>query len=114
MRFVLPLALTLALFAPGCVVIQDPQPEDCDVETVVVERIEEGPSHDVVLHKANGGSRYVNRGLEDGPDLATWRARLEGERVTLHVVRRSDHVARITKADGTIAFDEFGEGPRSY
>mgnify|MGYP006311148913 CR=1 FL=1 len=99
---------TTVLLAPllaGCV-IDNPAPEDCTVETVTVADVREGPSFDVQIHPTDGGFRYVNRGLEKQPDLQSWEERLEGRRVTLHVVRRTRHVARITLGDGTIAYDE--------
>lgn len=105
--FRLACAFALVVALTGCVVIQNPQPEDCVVETVDVGSVVEGPSYDVQLKLEGGSSRYVNRGLENGPDLAQWRQWLEGETVTLHVVKRSRHIAKITLGDGTVVHDEF-------
>ena len=108
------LALALLITTTtGCTVIRDPQPEGCVVETVEVREVEEGPSFDVQLHLEDRSFRYVNRGLENGPRLEQWQQWLEGHDVTLHVVRDSRHVARITLDDGTIVYDEFDDASRS-
>lgn len=103
--FVLALSLTFT----ACI-IQNPQPEECDVEIETIIKIQEGPSYDIIFSDADGDHYYINRGLERGLNLDSLNAKVLNKTVTLHLPRlffgTSEHIAQLAIGDEVI-FTEF-------
>ncbi len=103
--FVLALYLTLL----SCV-INNPQPEECEILTVNISNITLGSSHDIVFHDDGTDFYYINRGLERGLNLDTLNAKVLNKSVTLHLPRlifgTSEHIAQLAIED-EIIFTEF-------
>jgi len=107
--FVLALCLLVFLVFKSCV-INNPQPEDCEVVEVTIKKITEGSSYDIVFHDAGTDYYYINRGLEQGLNLETLNAKVLNKTVTLHLPKlllgTSEHIAQIAIGDDII-FTEF-------
>lgn len=105
------LVLILSLLPFGCI-IQNPSPDGCEVKTITVERIYEGGVKDVVFQEANGDFYYINRGLENGLDLASLEEEVLHKNVTLHLAKviygTSNHIAQLAIGDQVI-YTEFRE-----
>lgn len=85
-RFTIFLAITL--FITLCGLALRPVPvlpeEKLHIVEGFVEQISEGSSEDIVFKLHDSQNRYyINRGLEQGLDLADLRARLIGRKVTI-------------------------------
>ena len=104
----IPLAL-LAL-APSACVINNPQPEECEVKEVVIASIWEGTSYDIVFRDKGGDMYYINRGLEQGLTISDLQDRVLNKKVTLHLpvllMGTSEHIAQLA-VDEAIVFTEF-------
>jgi len=91
-------------------VINNPQPEDCEVVEVTIKKITEGSSYDIVFHDTGTDYYYINRGLEQGLNLETLNAKVLNKTVTLHLPKlwlgTSEHIAQLTIGDDII-FTEF-------
>ncbi|MCK0107963.1 hypothetical protein MWU58_01530 [Flavobacteriaceae bacterium S0825] len=107
--FVLALFLSVFLVFKSCV-INNPQPEDCEVVEVTIKKITEGSSYDIVFHDTGTDYYYINRGLEQGLNLETLNAKVLNKTVTLHLPKlllgTSEHIAQIAIGDDII-FTEF-------
>ncbi|MEM5563684.1 hypothetical protein WNY78_01140 [Psychroserpens sp. AS72] len=109
------LALALSIIFIICLslfscVIQNPQPEECDIVTIKITKITEGSSYDIVFNKGDLGSFYINRGLENGLNLDSLNAKVLNKTVTLHLPKlfygTSKHIAQLA-IDDEIIFTEF-------
>ena len=57
--------LLIGVLFSSCI-INNPQPEDCEIISTRIIEIEEGTSYDIVFHDNQGARYYINRGLEQG------------------------------------------------
>jgi len=107
--FVLALFLSVFLMLKSCV-INNPQPENCEVVEVTIKKITEGSSYDIVFHDTGTDYYYINRGLKQGLNLETLNAKVLNKTVTLHLPKllfgTSEHIAQIA-IDDEIIFTEF-------
>ena len=107
--FVLALFLSVFLMLKSCV-INNPQPENCEVVEVTIKKITEGSSYDIVFHDTGTDYYYINRGLEQGLNLDSLNAKVLNKTVTLHLPKllfgTSEHIAQIA-IDDEIIFTEF-------
>ncbi len=107
--FVLALFLSVFLVLKSCV-INNPQPENCEVVEVTIKKITEGSSYDIVFHDTGTDYYYINRGLEQGLNLDSLNAKVLNKTVTLHLPKllfgTSEHIAQIA-IDDEIIFTEF-------
>jgi len=101
--------LSLFLMFKSCV-INNSQPEDCEVVEVTIKKITEGSSYDIVFHDTGTDYYYINRGLEQELNLETLNAKVLNKTVTLHLPKllfgTSEHIAQIAIRDDII-FTEF-------
>ena len=109
--FVLALSLfiIISLSFHSCI-IDNPQPEECDIETEKIISIKEGTSFDIVFSDTHGDHYYINRGLERGLNLDSLNAKVLNKTVTLHLPKlffgTSEHIAQLAIGD-EIIFTEF-------
>ena len=107
--FVLALFLSVFLMLKSCV-INNPQPDNCEVVEVTIKKITEGSTYDIVFHDTGTDYYYINRGLEQGLNLETLNAKVLNKTVTLHLPKllfgTSEHIAQIA-IDDEIIFTEF-------
>ncbi len=107
--FVLALFLSVFLMLKSCV-INNPQPENCEVVEVTIKKITEGSTYDIVFHDTGTDYYYINRGLEQGLNLDSLNAKVLNKTVTLHLPKllfgTSEHIAQIA-IDDEIIFTEF-------
>lgn len=100
----------ISFFGIKSLIIQDPQPEGCAVETETIINISEGTSYDIVFSDSQGDHYYINRGLERGLNLDSLNAKVLNKRVTLHLPKlwlgTSEHIAQLAVGDDII-FTEF-------
>lgn len=105
------IALILFLFNVSCLV-NDPKPEECSISEVVIVKITEESSHDIIFHSEHGDQFYINRGLKKGLNLDSLNAAILNKTVTLHLARMlqgtitSEHIAQLAIGD-TIIYTEF-------
>ena len=103
------LLLVLPLLFSSCI-IQDPKPEDCDVKEIVVTKIYEGGTLDIVFAEENGDFYYINRGLEQGFTLSEMEETVLNKKVTLHLAKvitgTSNHIAQLALEEDVI-YTEF-------
>ena len=101
-RIILVLAGSLIPF--GCI-IQNPSPESCTVKTITIERIHKGGVKDVVFTDSEGETYYINRGLENGLQLAVLEEDVLDKNVTLHLANviygTTAHIAQLA-LDGKV------------
>jgi len=74
--------------------------------TSVVEKVLEGPSHDVVFKLRNkDGHPYINRGLDQGLNIQNLKQKLEGEEVRFRFI---DHWTPLdpSQSSPTVAYIE--------
>jgi len=106
--FILPL-LVISFLLKSCI-IQNPQPEECEVKEIVVAKIYEGGVKDIVFALENGDFYYINRGLEQGLTLEDMRAEVLNKKVTLHLAKTwtgtTNHIAQLALGEQVI-FTEF-------
>tara|TARA_R110002073_G_scaffold157738_1_gene313124 strand:- start:3508 stop:3855 length:348 start_codon:yes stop_codon:yes gene_type:complete len=107
--FVLALFLSVFLMLKSCV-INNPQPDNCEVVEVTIKKITEGSTYDIVFHDTGTDYYYINRGLEQGLNLDSLNAKVLNKTVTLHLPKllfgTSEHIAQIA-IDDEIIFTEF-------
>ena len=107
--FVLTLCLSVFLVFKSCV-INNSQPEDCDIVEITIKKITEGSSYDIVFHNTSPNTYYINRGLEQGLNLDSLNAKVLNKTVTLHLPKlmfgTSEHIAQLAIGDNII-FTEF-------
>ncbi|KAA3620963.1 MAG: hypothetical protein DWP94_11355 [Flavobacterium sp.] len=103
------LLLLLALLFSSCI-IQNPKPEDCDVKEIIVAKIYEGGTLDIVFAEENGDFYYINRGLEQGFTLSEMEEIVLNKKVTLHLAKvitgTSNHIAQLALEEDVI-YTEF-------
>lgn len=91
-------------------IIQNPQPEDCEIKEITVSQIYEGGVKDIVFAEANGDFYYINRGLEQGLSLADLKQKVLNKKVTLHLAKTmmgtSEHISQLA-IESEIIFTEF-------
>jgi len=102
--------LTVSTLCTSCI-INNPKPEDCEIKTITVGKINEGEAYDIVFAEANGDFYYINRGLEQGLTLEDMRLKVLNKKVTLHLAKvlmgsTSNHIAQLALEDKVI-FSEF-------
>jgi len=106
---VLALFLSIFLVFKSCV-ISNPQPEECEIVEVTINKITKGSSYDIVFHDDGTDFYYINRGLEQGLNLETLNAKVLNKTVTLHLPKMlfgtSEHIAQMAIGD-EIIFTEF-------
>ena len=109
--FILALFLSIFLVFKSCV-INNPQPQDCEVVEVTIKKITEGSSYDIVFHDTGTDYYYINRGLEQGLNLETLNTEVLNKTVTLHLANvlggmaTSKHISQLAIGD-TIIYTEF-------
>jgi hypothetical protein len=93
----------------GCI-IQNPQPEDCEIKGITVSQIYEGGTKDITFAEANGDFYYINRGLERGLTIEALEQKVLNKKVTLHlantILGASNHISQLA-TDNEIIFTEF-------
>ena len=110
-RIILFTIIILSSLISSCL-IGDPKPEECSIGEVVIVKITEGSSGDIVLHSEHGDQFYINRGLKKGLNLDSLNAAVLNKTVTLHLARMlqgtitSEHIAQLAIGD-TILYTEF-------
>lgn len=101
--------LLVAFVAKSCL-INNPQPEECEVKQVVISEIYEGTTFDIVFVDRGGDRYYINRGLEQGLTIAELKERVLNKKVTLHLpvllLGTSEHIAQLAVAEDVV-FTEF-------
>lgn len=99
----------IAIMFVSCI-INNPKPEECEVITTTIIKIEEGSSYDIVFRTNGTDYYYINRGLEQGLNLDSLNAKVLNKTVTLHLPRlifgTSEHISQLTVGD-EIIFSEF-------
>ncbi|WP_299272844.1 hypothetical protein [uncultured Psychroserpens sp.] len=109
--FVLALSLIIIILLSfhSCI-IENPKPEECDVEIEKIISIKEGTSFDIIFSDDHGDHYYINRGLERGLNLDSLNAKVLNKTVTLHLPKlffgTSEHIAQLA-IDDEIIFTEF-------
>ena len=103
--------IVLLLFvATKFFVINDPQPEDSEVRTIVITSITEGPDYDIFFTDKEGGRYYINRGTERGLELNSLKKIAMGKAATIHLpkfaIGVSNHIAQM-KIKDSIIYTEF-------
>ena len=102
--------LVIVAFTFVSCIINNPKPEECDIITTTIIKIEEGTSYDIVFRNKGSDFYYINRGLEQGLNLDSLNAKVLNKTVTLHLPRlfygTSEHIAQLTVGD-EIIFSEF-------
>ncbi len=99
----------LVFITKSCV-INNPQPEECEVKEVVISKIYEGSSFDIVFIDKGGDRYYINRGLEQGLTIPDLQSQVLNKKVTLHLpvllLGTSEHIAQLSVAEDVV-FTEF-------
>jgi len=105
------LILLCSLLPFGCI-IERPSPEGCTLKEVQVKRVYEGGVKDVVFADDSGETYYINRGLENGLQLAELEDLVVDKNVTLHLANviygTTAHIAQLA-VDGQVIYTEFDE-----
>ncbi len=103
------IVLILILLPSSCI-IKNPQPEECDIETKKIIKIEVSSSNDIVFSDNHGDYYYINKGIERGLILDSLNAKVLNKTVTLHLPKlwfgTSEHIAQLA-IDDDIIFTEF-------
>ncbi|MEM9680836.1 MAG: hypothetical protein AAF901_10980 [Bacteroidota bacterium] len=103
-------ALVAIVFSFQSCIINNPQPEECDIVTAKIVKITEGSSYDIVFHDTDSDFYYINRGLEQGLNLDDLNVKVLNKTVTLHLPKlalgTSNHIAQLAIGDEVI-FTEF-------
>ena len=111
-RLILLLAIVLvaAYFVMDAFIIEDIQREDCVLKKVMIDRITEGGSYDIVLEDTFGDKYYINRGIEHGLNIDSLQNRIGSQMVTLYLpklpVGISEHIAQLSIRD-RVLYTEF-------
>jgi len=102
--------IVAVVFLLKSAIIQNPNPEDCQLKEMTVSSIYEGGVKDIVFADANGEFYYINRGLERGMTLAEMEQKVLNKKVTLHlantVLGTSNHIAQLA-VENEVIFTEF-------
>ena len=104
----IPIALLATV--PSACIINNPQPEECEVKEVVIASIWEGTSYDIMFRDQDGDMYYINRGLEQGLTIAELQQEVLNKKVTLHLpvllYGTTTHISQLAVAED-IVFTEF-------
>lgn len=104
------LAVVTVVFLLKGMIIQDPNPEDCELREMTVSKIYEAGVKDIVFANDNGDFYYINRGLERGLTLAEMEQKVLNKKVTLHlantIMGTSNHIAQLA-VENDVIFTEF-------
>lgn len=104
------LAIVVVAFLLKGLIIQNPNPEDCQLKEMTVSKIYEGGVKDIVFANENGDFYYINRGLERGLTLAEMEEKVLNKKVTLHlantIMGTSNHIAQLA-IENDVIFTEF-------
>ena len=117
MKKTLPIIIIVLVFFLGGIylffkslIIEDPQPNQCVVETVTIKKIYEASSYDIVFVDTGNDKYYINGGLERGLNLDSLNSKVLNKTVTLHLPNLwlgvSEHISQLT-VDDEIIFTEF-------
>ena len=102
-------ACTVSFFLTGCV-INNPQPEECITQAIIVTEVYEGTTNDIVLKDDGTDFYYINRGVEQGINVKDLKFKILNKKVTLHLpkiwVITSEHIAQLALNDEVI-YTEF-------
>ncbi len=104
------LFITVVFTLQNCI-ISNPQPEDCEVRTIVVSSIIAGSDYDIFFTSKKGDRYYINRGLEQGLTLKSLKKIALNQEATLHLPKFaltgvSTHIAQLEIND-RIIYTEF-------
>jgi len=111
----------IGLFAsfalPKSCIIQNPQPKDCIVIDVKVNKITKGSTKDIVFHDDGTDFYYINRGLEQGLNLDSLKTIVLNKTVTLHLAKvlggvTSEHISQMALGNDIIYTEFMGEKKR--
>lgn len=90
--------------------INDPKPEECEVQTITIASIEEGSGYDIFITDTSGDRYYINRGLEQGLELNSLKKIGLNQKAIIHLpkfaIGVSEHIAQLTIGD-SIIYTEF-------
>ncbi len=104
------LAIVAIVFLLKGLIIQNPNPEDCQLKEMTVSKIYEGGVKDIVFANDKGDFYYINRGLEQGLTLAELEEKVLNKKVTLHlantILGTSNHIAQLA-VENDVIFTEF-------
>lgn len=106
------LLVLLAILTLASCEISNPKPEDCKLKVVTINSIKEGSSYDIIFFSNSGDRFYINRGLEQGLNLDSLKAKVLNKTVTLHLAKvlggmaTSEHISQLAVKDD-ILFTEF-------
>ena len=99
----------ILFFLKSCI-IQNPQPEECEILEITVTEITEGSSYDIVFKDSGTDFYYINRGLEQGLTIADLKEKVLNKKVTLHLPKMllgtSEHIAQLA-IDEEVIFTKF-------
>lgn len=102
------LVLFAVLILHSCV-INNPTAEDCIKKEIIITKIEEGTSNDIVLFDGKTDYYYINRGIEQGLDISVLREKLLNKKATLHLYKfllgTSEHISQL-EVDNEILYTE--------
>jgi len=108
MKKLLLLLVVFTLFT-SCI-INNPQPEECEVVEITVTEITKGTSNDIVIKDNGTDFYYINRGLEKELSIEDLNKILLNKKVTLHLpkywIGTSEYIAQIT-LDDAVVYTEF-------
>ena len=106
---VLPLYFSVLVLFNSCI-INNPQPENCEVVETTIKKITKGSTYDIVFHDTGTDYYYINRGLERGLNLDSLNAKVLNKTVTLHLPKMlfgtSEHIAQLAIGN-VIIFTDF-------
>ncbi len=116
-KLLLILAITIPLAVGGGylllhgILIQNPDPSECEVRELVVTKVYEGGVKDIVFANKEGDFYYINRGLERGYTLEGLEEQVLNKKATLHLAKvlygtTSNHIAQLV-VEGEVLFTEF-------
>ena len=74
----------IATLLTGCI-IQNPSFEESDIVKIDVIEISQGSSYDIVIKYEGTDYFYINRGLERGLSIDSWKQLILNKKVTLHL-----------------------------
>jgi hypothetical protein len=108
---IITLVMVLFILLKSCI-IQNTKPEECEVIDIKVIKITEAGVKDIVFHKDDKTSYYINRGLEQGLILDSLKTKVLNKTVTLHLAKvlgggvTSKHISQLALGD-EIIYTEF-------
>ena len=73
-------------------IIDNPQPEACEIIDIEITNITKGPSCDIMFYDSSTYHYYINRGLELGLNLDSLKTKVLNKTVTLHLAKIIDGI----------------------